>query len=126
MVDSEFSASELRMRYHRGGTVPDDQLSSAQLRARHAIPANSKDFSTADKDGQTTSNQAFLIILVITPSPITSTDRMNWRNALQTTNSSDSMEPCIPWFVRWTKVYIFDTLRVRSNQREGYVYGLTD
>eukprot|EP01039_Chlorochromonas_danica_P005962 gene5962-6566_t len=63
MVDSEFSASELRMRYHRGGTVPDDQLSSAQLRARHAIPANN--FSTADKDGQTTSNQAFLIILVI-------------------------------------------------------------
>ncbi len=42
MGDSGMSASELRQRYHRGGSVPDDQLSSAQLRARHAIPSNSR------------------------------------------------------------------------------------
>ncbi len=42
MADSDLSASELRKRYHRGGTVTDDNLSSAQLRARYAIPSNSK------------------------------------------------------------------------------------
>lgn len=40
MADSELSASELRMRYHRGGTVPDSDLTSSQLRARHGVPAN--------------------------------------------------------------------------------------
>jgi hypothetical protein len=42
MADSELSASQLRERYHRGGTARDDELTSAQLRARHAIPSNSK------------------------------------------------------------------------------------
>lgn len=42
MADSEFSASELRKRYHRGGTVKDDELTSAQLRAKYAIPGNRK------------------------------------------------------------------------------------
>ena len=42
MADSELSASELRQRYHRGGTLNDDELTSAQLRARHAIPSNPK------------------------------------------------------------------------------------
>jgi hypothetical protein len=42
MGDSDLSASELRYRYHKGGSVPDDELTSAQLRARHAIPSNSK------------------------------------------------------------------------------------
>jgi hypothetical protein len=41
-MDSDLSASELRKRYLRGGTLNDDELSSAQLRARHAIPSNSK------------------------------------------------------------------------------------
>ena len=41
-MDSELSASELRKRYMRGGTLNDDELTSAQLRARHAIPSNSK------------------------------------------------------------------------------------
>mgnify|MGYP006940551445 CR=1 FL=1 len=50
MGDSQFSASELRKRYHRGGTVNDDELSSAQLRAKYAIPANRKDFSTNEDD----------------------------------------------------------------------------
>jgi hypothetical protein len=30
----------LRQRYHRGGDAKDDELSAAQLRARHAIPGN--------------------------------------------------------------------------------------
>jgi len=41
MADNELSASDLRKRYMRGGTYTDDQLTSAQLRARHAIPSNS-------------------------------------------------------------------------------------
>lgn len=40
MGDSEFSASELRRRYHRGGTIKDDEMTSAQLRAKYAIPGN--------------------------------------------------------------------------------------
>lgn len=40
MGDSELSASELRNRYHRNGSVADDQLTSAQLRARHGVPSN--------------------------------------------------------------------------------------
>ena len=42
MADSDLSASELRQRYHRGGSLNDSDLSAAQLRARHAIPSNSK------------------------------------------------------------------------------------
>ncbi len=42
MADSDLSASDLRKRYMRGGTLSDDQLTAAQLRARHAIPANNK------------------------------------------------------------------------------------
>ena len=38
--DSGLSASELRHRYLRGGSIPDDQLTAPQLRARHGIPAN--------------------------------------------------------------------------------------
>lgn len=39
-MDSELSASELRQRYHRGGTLKDDELTAQQLRARHGIPSN--------------------------------------------------------------------------------------
>jgi hypothetical protein len=42
MADSDLSASELRQRYHRGGTLKDDELTSAQLRAKYAIPGNRK------------------------------------------------------------------------------------
>lgn len=45
MGDSEYSASELRQRYHRGGTVKDDEMSSAQLRAKYAVPSNRRGFS---------------------------------------------------------------------------------
>lgn len=40
MGDSDLSASELRQRYLRGGTLRDDELSAQQLRARHGIPSN--------------------------------------------------------------------------------------
>eukprot|EP01031_Cornospumella_fuschlensis_P030539 gene30539-36908_t len=64
MDDSSLSASELRHRYHRGGTVPDDELTSAQLRARHAIPSNTRDFSTRD-DSQGQGNAGFLVIVAV-------------------------------------------------------------
>mmetsp|Transcript_31470 Transcript_31470/g.53093 ORF Transcript_31470/g.53093 Transcript_31470/m.53093 type:complete len:82 (+) Transcript_31470:65-310(+) len=59
--DSSLPASELRKRYHRGGTVADDELTSAQLRARHAIPANSKDFS---EGGESKPPNAIPVILL--------------------------------------------------------------
>ena len=37
MGDSEYSASELRKRYQRGGELRDDELSAPQLRARHGM-----------------------------------------------------------------------------------------
>jgi hypothetical protein len=42
MGDDSLSASELKMRYHRNGSIPDDELTSAQLRARHGVPANTQ------------------------------------------------------------------------------------
>lgn len=42
MSDDGFSASELRRRYALGGQAADNELSAAQLRARHGIKANSK------------------------------------------------------------------------------------
>lgn len=45
-ADSQLPASELRKRYHAGGSAPDSELSASQLRARHGIPANSKGAST--------------------------------------------------------------------------------
>lgn len=66
MGDSEFSASELRQRYHRGGTVKDDELSSAQLRAKYAIPANRKDFSTnEDESAKRKSNSSAMVIAAL-------------------------------------------------------------
>ena len=38
--DSSLSAGELRQRYLRGGSIPDDELTTSQLRARHGIPSN--------------------------------------------------------------------------------------
>mmetsp|Transcript_8936 Transcript_8936/g.15165 ORF Transcript_8936/g.15165 Transcript_8936/m.15165 type:complete len:80 (+) Transcript_8936:46-285(+) len=52
MNDSDLSASELRQRYHRGGSANDDELTAAQLRARHGVASNKADFSTGDKGGQ--------------------------------------------------------------------------
>jgi len=65
MADSELTASELRQRYHRGGTVPDDQLNAQQLRARHGITHNSRDFSTADKNSGSVMNPAIIGVIVV-------------------------------------------------------------
>lgn len=46
MADDGLSASELRSQYTRGGTLADSQLTASQLRSRHGIQANAKDFST--------------------------------------------------------------------------------
>ena len=46
MGDSDLSASELRQRYHKGGSLADSELSAKQVRARHAVPSNAQDFST--------------------------------------------------------------------------------
>ncbi len=46
--DSQMSASDLRRRYGEGGEARDDELTAAQLRSRHAIKSNQKDFSTRD------------------------------------------------------------------------------
>ena len=51
MADSSLSASELKRRYHRGGSIPDDQLTSAQVRARHGIPSNRDDFASSKSGG---------------------------------------------------------------------------
>ena len=37
MADDELNATELRKRYHRGGTVPDSDLNASQLRGRYGI-----------------------------------------------------------------------------------------
>lgn len=42
MADSDLSASELRKRYHNGGSAKDDELTAAQLRARHGVSSNKK------------------------------------------------------------------------------------
>ncbi|ETV94618.1 hypothetical protein H310_11880 [Aphanomyces invadans] len=47
MGDDGMSASELRSRYGRGGSVRDCDLSAAQLRSRYAIEKNTfKDHPT--------------------------------------------------------------------------------
>jgi hypothetical protein len=51
MADSDLSASELRQRYHKGGSVPDSELSASQLRARHGVARNAADFSTQHNKG---------------------------------------------------------------------------
>lgn len=39
--DDSLSASQLRSRYHKGGSAPDSDLSASQLRARHGVESNS-------------------------------------------------------------------------------------
>lgn len=40
-MDDQHSASELRRRYHAGGSVKDSDLPASQLRARYGIAGNS-------------------------------------------------------------------------------------
>lgn len=65
MADSELSASELRQRYHRGGSAKDDELTAKQLRARHAIPSNKQDFSTSQMDGKGGMNPMVIAIVLL-------------------------------------------------------------
>ena len=37
MGDDGLTATELRQRYHKGGSVPDSDLSASQLRGRYGI-----------------------------------------------------------------------------------------
>lgn len=64
MGDSELSASQLRNRYHKGGTLADSDLSAKQVRARYAVPSNSSDFSTKHASGGG-SNMGMLVGLVV-------------------------------------------------------------
>lgn len=41
MADDQRSASELRQ-YHDNGSIPNDQMSSSQIRARFGVPSNKK------------------------------------------------------------------------------------
>lgn len=65
MGDDNLSASELRQRFLKGGSIPDNELSAQQLRARHAIPSNSKDFSTRAGDGDGSSMVIIVVIAVM-------------------------------------------------------------
>jgi hypothetical protein len=46
--DSSLSASQLRQRYLKGGSLPDSALSASQLRARHGLASNARGFSTSE------------------------------------------------------------------------------
>lgn len=65
MGDSELSASELRKRYQRGGTVKDDELTAAQLRARHGVTSNARDFSTSQVSAEGGSSPVSIAIALI-------------------------------------------------------------
>ncbi|KAL3673337.1 hypothetical protein V7S43_001053 [Phytophthora oleae] len=58
-MDDGMSASELRQRYERGGSVRDSDLSAAQLRSRYAIPGN------MFKEKQSDSNPMMIIAGVV-------------------------------------------------------------
>ena len=62
MGDSELSASELRRRYHKGGSLPDSELSAKQVRARHAVPSNASDFSTRHALGSSSGMTGILAV----------------------------------------------------------------
>ena len=59
--DANLSASELRQRYHKGGSAPDSELSASQLRARYGVQSNSGDFST--KFGNSQSSGAVIPVV---------------------------------------------------------------
>ncbi|CAM9795399.1 unnamed protein product [Heterosigma akashiwo] len=63
--DDGYSASELRQRYNKGGTYGDDQLTAAQLRARHGIQSNKADFSTSQGGKDSGGGSAMMIIVIV-------------------------------------------------------------
>ncbi|KAG2772544.1 hypothetical protein JG687_00000455 [Phytophthora cactorum] len=62
-MDDGMSASDLRQRYERGGTVRDSDLSAAQLRSRYAIPGNT--FKEKPSDSNPMMIIAAVVVLVI-------------------------------------------------------------
>lgn len=62
MSDDSFKASELRRRYQAGGSLPDDNLSARQLRARHGIESNKKNFGG---DGSDSSGLIPIILFIL-------------------------------------------------------------
>ena len=76
MGDSSLSASELRKRYLAGGSLSDDQLTAAQLRARAGITSNARDFSSKDNAGG--SPMQGLLILTIAVGAIAAVVYLIW------------------------------------------------
>ena len=65
MKDSEMTSSELKQRYHRGGSAKDDELTAKQLRARHAIPSNRPDFATSQGDVLAVDSNTVVVLVVV-------------------------------------------------------------
>ncbi len=63
-MDSELPASELNRRYPPGGTLPDDQLSASQNRARAGIKPNTWSKTDASKGSASSSMQGLVILTV--------------------------------------------------------------
>ena len=64
MADDQKSAKELR-EYHKGGSIPSDQLSASQLRARESIRSNNPHFSTGDPSASTDSGGQLLLVSAV-------------------------------------------------------------
>ncbi|KAL8008174.1 hypothetical protein Plhal703r1_c02g0008161 [Plasmopara halstedii] len=62
-MDDGLSASDLRQRYERGGSVRDCDLSAAQLRSRYAIAGNTFEKQQADSNAMII--VAVIVVLVI-------------------------------------------------------------
>ena len=58
----QYSASELRKMYLKGGSLPDDALSSAELKARHSIKGNKPNFSTGDPVAQDSTTTLLVVV----------------------------------------------------------------
>jgi len=63
MADDQMSASQLRQRYARGGSAPDNSLSASQLRGRYGV--ENKDFSKGDGSGAMTVLMVVAAIAVV-------------------------------------------------------------
>ncbi|OWZ22920.1 Microfibrillar-associated protein 1 [Phytophthora megakarya] len=71
-MDDGMTASELRQRYERGGSVRDSDLSAAQLRSRYAIPGNT--FKEKQSDSNTMMIIAAIVVLTSIMSLFTKKD----------------------------------------------------
>ena len=55
----------MMVRYDRGGTLKDDELTAAQLRARHGIPANRDNFASIGEKGGGSNMIVIVIALMV-------------------------------------------------------------